>query len=667
MAFAHFYKQRWPTCAAIVFVLAVYIPYLLKAGWVCDDWMIIDHRRLHPQWWEAVRSWFPLFSARPLAPMVLSSISGLYGDIPRWYVCSQFFFLSVAWGIVWYIWHRLCGEKAAAFFLALVYLPSIASTLVFSPGMQHLAATAYVLWAGSLLCHERSLTRQGPWLLLSGLLIFIGMLIYEIFLPLLILQCLMPLYSSASAKNDHPADPAIYLGFDRRTWKSVGRTTFPILTAVLLGLVVQKLIMPRFFPDMSRLTPGGPGMMLRTFLYWIFAVFIQTPILWADGLVRVHEAWDAAALAGVLLLILSLVLVQSRTGSAGETSDGANTGPQSGNRADCDSPHAETAPAGQSGPQTHPFPTQSCRVGVLRIVCWISAIMSVLLFVLSGSYAAINGNDNRKLSSLWVAVALAVSTYWAQPRTPQSSRKTRWLRVGLCGALFVNATSFLLQRNNYLQSWQAQQKLLTTITGETRRAEIPRGAVLLAALPPVVPTNHNDECVFTRSWDIASALRIATHDDITDAVALYPWLLVQGRMMVDGPRLVVDNLWQADVSRQDVFFIGCELKQSRPAGVEDFFCRSLGRLPPLIVELRVPCEPVKNEEALVHVARIATESLNISPPMSAPARVTQWWAEWVRTALLGKPPVPLHERLFHPTIIEQEHQDSGHKGTTHGR
>ncbi|MBC7353281.1 MAG: hypothetical protein H5U08_13040 [Thermogutta sp.] len=293
--------------------------------------------------------------------------------------------------------------------------------------------------------------------------------------------------------------------------------------------------------------------------------------------------------------------------------------------------------------------------------------MSVLLFVLSGSYAAIYGNDNRKLSSLWVAVALAVSTYWAQPRTPQSSRKTRWLRVGLCGALFVNATSFLLQRNNYLQSWQAQQKLLTTITGETRRAEVPRGAVLLAALPPVVPTNHNDECVFTRSWDIASALRIATHDDIADAVALYPWLLVQGRMMVDGPRLVVDNLWQADVSQQDVFFIGCELKQSRPAGVEDFFCRSLGRLPPLIVELRVPCEPVKNEEALVHVARIATESLNISPPMSAPARVTQWWAEWVRTALLGKPPVPLHERLFHPTIIEQEHQDSGHKGTTHGR
>ncbi|WP_347244423.1 hypothetical protein [Thermogutta sp.] len=674
MPLAQFSKKRWPTCAAIVFILAVYIPCFLKAGWVCDDWMIIDHWRLHPHWWDTVRSWFPLFSARPLAPIVLSTITSLYCDTPRWYVCSQILLLSVAWGLVWYVWHRLCGEKAAAFFLTAVYLPSIASTLVFSPGMQHLAATAYVLWAASLLCHERAMRRQGPWLLLSGSLIFLGMLIYEIFLPLLILQCLMPIYWTDSSKTDQSAKAMviecaspIHCVVDLHVWKSVARTTLPILAAVLLGLVVQKFVMPRYFPDMSRLAPGGLSMMLRTFLYWIHAILIQAPILWADGLVRMHEAWDVLALAGALLVIISLVLVKSPTDSARETIHDANTASQSGNKSDRVSPYAETTPAGQGRPQTNPFSAQSCRVRMLRIVCWISTAMSVLLFVLSGSYAAVYGNDNRKLSSLWVAVALAASTFWAQAPAPQSSRRTRWLQVSLCGALLVNATSFLLQRNNYLQSWQAQQMLLTTINQETQRVAVPQGAVLLVAVPPVVPTNHNDECVFTRSWDIASALRIVTHDHVADAVTLYPWLLVQGRLMVDGPRLVVDNLWQTDVSRESVFFIGCELKQCRPAGIKDFLYRSLGTLPPVIVELREPCEPVKNDEELLHVVRLATESLNVHPPMSLPAKVTQRWAEWIRTVLLGKPAVPLHERVFHPTIIEQEHYSSGHKGTTHGR
>lgn len=661
MVFAHFCKKRLPTCAAIVFILAVYIPYLFKAGWVCDDWMIINHWRVHRQWWDAVRSWFPLFSARPLAPVVLSSISGVYGGTPRWYVCSQFLLLSVAWGMVWYVWRRLCGEKAAAFFLSAVYLPSIASTLVFSPGMQHLAATAYVLWAGSLVCHERAMSRQGGWLLLSGFLIFIGMLIYEIFLPLLVLQCLMPLYHAACFKADQSGKLATlgsasptYLGFDRHTWKSVARTTVPLAVAVLLGLVVQKLIMPSFFPDMSRLTPGGLGMMLRTFLYWVFAVSVQTPILWADGLFRIHEAWDASALAGALLVTISLVLAHSRTTGAGEPLNAQNTARQSGDKPD-GSVHLETRSSGEDRSHPNHFATQSCRVGVLRSVCWISAAMSVLLFVLSGSYAAVYGNDNRKLSSLWVAVALAASTYWTGPAHQQSFKRTRWLQVGLCVALLVNATSFLLQRNNYVQSWQAQEIILNTIRRETQRAEVPHGAVLLAAVPPVVPTNHNDECVFTRSWDIASALRIATNDHMADAVTLYPWLLVQGRLMVDGPRLVVDNLWQTDVSQQSVFFIGCELRQSRPANVKDFFARSLGKLPPLTVELRAPCTLVRNDEELLHAVRVATESLNVNPPMSHAARVTQWWAEWMRAAVLGKPAVPLQERLFHPTILEQEH------------
>lgn len=680
-------NNRLLTLLTGCFVLGVYFPYILKGGWTCDDWMIVDHLQSHPGFWDYVCSWFPIFSARPLAPLILAAIARAYDKHPAYYVVSQCFLLGLSWITLSLAWRRLCGVAAGTVFLILVFLPSVASTLVFSPGMQHLAAVSYLLWTSSFVLHEKALRGSGSWVLLtfSGVLLFLGMLLYEIFLPLLVFQCFMPFFLSCGnarsaipvfrtcdgasqplgqrPQSDHPATRQRYgaftvsviTRFDRLDFRPtrIFMASLPVVLAVFFGLMFQKIIVPLFLPDMSRLTPGGPGMMVRTFAYWLFAVTVQTPLLWADALSRLPEAWDGWSLVTFFGLVVVLFMTYRKDNCA-ITKDRETGGHQGSQR------EAQEAQSGEEAIRPTHRPTglsTDCNIMWLRRVSFLAMLLSVMLFVLSGSYAAVYGNDNRKFSSLWVATSLWLSTFWTGPPKMRCRvfRSYYGILVGLAIA-FANTSSFLLQRNNYLIAWRAQLAILSTIRDNVRQpgnGPIPPGSVVLAAVPPVVPGNHNDECVFTRSWDIASALRWATDGRVSDAVALYPWLAVQGRTVLEDTRLSVDGLWEVDVKEKPVYFFGCELEHTPPRGLGAFWRRSIGDIGGLRAVTRVNLQPITNGRALVAAVKRATLELNRHLTMSLPARTTQEFAEWVRRHVLGKEVPPISERLFHPTIIEK--------------
>ncbi len=616
---------RPPSRALTVMLAALWatimIPLVAHGGFVCDDWMVLSHAVEHPTWRENLRSWFPLFAARPLAPVLLATTSTLLPPLPSVYVILHLSLLASAMGLVARIWRRFFGAGAAAGFFILATLPSVASTWIFSPGMQQLASAAYLIWAVSLYltaaaAEAKTLLRRIGLATAVAALLLSGLILYEIFLPLLLIQWALPLALRWEKVETRPEEsvrpPAAVLRHEAIFWAVV--IAVPVVAAVIL----QKWVLPSFAPDMSRLQFAGSGMAVRAAVYWLTAVLVQLPLLWTEGILRFSDAWDWWTLIAAAAFLL--VLGPSTQGWV----HGDRTVSQS--RAVC---------GGASASRQGRKADQAGRL--LRIACWVAAGSSIFLFVLSNSYAAVFGYDNRKLSSFWVASALAVSAGLGQkPLTVFRGGNLGGWVFFLC-VFALNTTSFLIQRNHYLLSWHMQRTIL-----EDMASSLPpdqgRPITVLAAVPAVVPGNYNDECVFTRPWDIGNAARMRTGGRIGDAAPIYPWLIRQDRVRFSPDGIVIDDLWAARYG-EDFWLFGWKLSA---AEIRPVSRRFLGI--PLLPASRYPrldavaaWIPIDSHERLQAALNDWFEQEVCTSAMSRSAVVTQTAAEWFRERFLGKP------------------------------
>ncbi|MGQ9605608.1 MAG: hypothetical protein ACUVTW_05365 [Thermogutta sp.] len=599
----------------------IVFPFVARGGFVCDDWMVLAHAAEHPTWWANYSSWFPLFAARPLAPAVLATASALLPESPAAYISFHLLLLALAMGSVALLWRRFFGAGAAAGFFILAMLPSVASTLIFSPGMQQLASAAYLVWAVSMLLtvaavEARTRRRRIGLAIAVAVLLLVGLVLYEIFLPLLMVQLALPIAlqrkkaEEDGSEAERPLAPVSLR--DTIFWAAL--IAVPVLTAAIL----QKWIVPAFAPDMSRLQFGGPGMTVRAVAYWFTAVLVQLPLLWADGLVRFIEAWDWLTLTAAIAF-LAVLLYFGRDGLHEDPSGVLHNQVE-------DEPNSKSA---------------SCREAdraarLMRIACWGAAAGSLALFVLSNSYAAVFGYDNRKLSSFWVACALAVSSHLGGRASAASHVRFTTGQAVFLSVFLLNTTSFLLQRNNYLLSWHVQQTILEDMA-TSLPTEQDRPLTVLAAVPPVVPGNLNDECVFTRPWDIGNASRMRTRGRIRDAAPIYPWLLRQNRVRFAAEAVVIDELW---TSRYDdnLWLFGWRLSAGR---IKPLPRRFLGMA--LLPAYRFPrlsavavWIPIASQEELQSALHDWFQRHGAASEMSRPARVTQSAAEWFRSRFPSK-------------------------------
>lgn len=592
---------------ALVLVL-MYAPWIEGAGFICDDWMVVAQVSEHPGLWENYCSWFPLFAARPLAPAVLSAASNLWQTWPAGYAVSLllFWFASVA-ELAW-LWRRYAGETAAATFVLLAGLPSVASTVVFSVGMQHLAVFSLWLWATSLLLVERAVRHRQHrrrCLIGASLLLFVGLLIYEIFLPLLVFQMAFPWLAERDAAREGGKN-SVRERIDRRY---VQAYVLPVIGVVLAAVIVQKGIMPQFMPDLSRLDVAGPGGAVRAAVYWAAALVLQIPLLWFDGLFfwgLLEHPWTLAA----LLLAAGMIWRHSaRRGRA--------------HYATARQRRKAVSRKGQTpGIRSDAHPSTAWEVRrALVAMALAAAVLTAGLFVLSGNYAAVYGYDNRMLSSLWVALALAASLIPLRPPVPPPGQhrnavpRRYWTyRLLLLGLIALAAQSFCIQRDNYLAGWKLQQKILAAFHQQRRATDVPEAVRIVAAVPPAVARNYNDECVFTRPWDLGNALRLQSGGRVEDAVPLYPWLRQQGRIELDGGRIDVDGLWSAKVG-EPLWYFEYDLDTGQSQ-----------------------LEPIGTERELRRSVRRATTSVN-DVAYGRARRVTESLAAWVRTRWLHRPPL----------------------------
>jgi len=617
-------RHRLPWLALAAFSLSVYLPYVLFGGLVCDDWAVAAQAQRHPGFLASSAAWYPLFSNRPLAPVLLAAAANLFGRWAPGYILLNLALWHVAVLLVAAVFRRHFGPRFVVAFVAMALAPSICSTVIFSPAMQLLGTSSMALWAASLFLLDRGLRRGGAWDLAAGCAaIGCGLLVYEVFLPLLAINVLYPWACGATGQDraaDRRGDCPLFRPqgagrAEQRARRKRGlspsgaqwltylvRYVAPPGAMVLLATALQKWILPTFMPVHSRWANFDVGRGLIALGQWAFTLLVQWPVLLADSPAHLGRA----------ALLVTLVTAAGALGIAWASCTRDPSRP------------AEVADR------------RVCRRLMLSVLGALLA--GSMLFVLSGNAAVVFGYDNRVLSSTWLALALLLAmaagagaaatpfavgddrfsrkpkacagqgTWWPRvlPRLRLAARRGLAIGVGL--VILLNTASFIVQRDNYLASAALQERVLRRLVAMADRQHVPPGSVVLGQVPAALDENYNDECVFTRPWDFGSAAYLASGGRFCDGAPFSPRLVRGRRIVVDRQGVHVDGLWHAGVKRLWYFEFDPRTGQAALLPVRD----------------------------VAHLDRLVREAgksdVNLAP-MSAAATVTERATQWAKRLL----------------------------------
>jgi hypothetical protein len=462
-----------PTYACLAAVLVfVYAPYVLKGGFVCDDWAIVKAAQDFPRFVDRVKSWFPVFSIRPVSAVYLSVTGGLFGGTPLGYILTT---LALWFGSL-FIAGSVLQKQAGPLFLPIVLfvagVPTLSSTGIFSPAMISMAALSIFMWSVSFWIWDRHVRRpRAATFLAAWFLIGLCFLTYEMVLPLLCLHFLWPAVLDRAALA--PFSPRKLFDYARR-WAA----PFLLLLAVLY--VYQKIALPLWAPEYSRLHVAlSEFELMKTAnraLSWFTALLIEYPamLLSAPGYYAGAWArqWDLWFIVGGTA---AFVFFSARA------------------------PQAEAKP--------NPVFTAALALAFGG---------SCGLYILSAATATVGGYNNRGMISTSLGLAFMAAL------AGQKLRRAHRLLFAVIFApfLILHVLSFAAQRDNMIVSWSLQKEVLADAAALVRKADLPPGAAVLGQVPFHVPRNFNDEYVFNNPFDWGYALALATQGRAADGAVL---------------------------------------------------------------------------------------------------------------------------------------------------
>jgi hypothetical protein len=401
----------------------------------------------------------------------------------------------VAISMVAVVINRLLGALPALGFWMLAAVPIIAMPVLTSPINCLINNTSFVLWASSLLMlAQYCKTHRLLWYGLSYLCLALSLLTYEIVLPLLVMTVMLPyvLDSRASTKT---------LG------QYVMRYVVPVLAAVMLMLVWQKMIAPQLFTVVYSRIEWNWDKIYWGFTGWPSIFYEQLPSLFKK-LIVFAPLQSATWILGVFGLYFLF---------------GYTLGP------------ARSALA-----KSHFI--LLC-IGLVCVACFGLFALGGAKEVEIGNYAA------RILSSTWIAFALllaalvgACSTIW----------RSLFLIV-LVSVTALSTASFVISRDQYITSWQLQQKIIADVITLIKDQSITQNLSVLGDVPQYLDKNFNQEVVFSAPWDFGFALRIYSRGQVTGGAMLDTSRGLYHDLQLDGDGILVDQFWKAQVPQLAIY------------------------------------------------------------------------------------------------------------------
>jgi hypothetical protein len=481
-------KTLYLTSAILVlFLLATYLPLLLKGGIIVDDWGDISQNLSCAGFFECYGSWFPLFSNRPLAPLPITALTLLFTTHFSYYLIFNTFIYFLAIGITFRIIYQIAGGYPALVFAFLVSIPMIAMPVIASPINQSTATVAFLYWALSLqflfsYCQTKSKIYFG----FSYILLLCGFLTYEVILPLLGLTFLLPFILDTDSLFKHPKKYFIQF-------------ILPVLIILFAVIVWQKGIAPKIYKiDYSRLA-ATPETLIINFYSWVSVFTTQIPALFmkSRAFVNSYDIFTA-------LLLISGIFFAFRL-----------------------------------NPQA---PTDGKRNWKFFFVAAACFAGSSSIFILSGAAAESWGYQARGLSSTWYSLAILICSLVA---IIQNTLIKKFLLVIIATFGFFSSISFSIQRDGYIESWKLQNEILNNAIELIEKNKVPKYATVIGDLPQFLAKNYNNEIVFSQPWDFGSALAILTKQQVGGGAVIDTRRGDFRNLKFENGALSIDHWWKA--------------------------------------------------------------------------------------------------------------------------
>ena len=447
------------------FILIMYLPLLMNGGIIIDDWGGVAHNIhcesiFHPCFIEQYRSTFvSVFTNRPLAafPIVLSTV--LFKTHFTWYLYLNTTLLLLSILISAYVVDRIAGKRAAIIFAYVAAIPFISMPLVVSPINLMDSTQAYLFWAISLFllysyCQKKSVLGY----LISYVLLVCGFFTYEVFLPLLTMNALIPWVICGKE-------------YQHKKLRYILEFITPLIAVLAIVYLWQKVIGPYYYEIPSRLNFVW-GSVIPSFISWAGIFFSDIPSLF----MKASKFLSAYLIFGSVVLIVS-IMISWRMIAVHQT-------------------------------------ISRDKAQKYLLVCVLCILSTSFILILSGTKAVIGGYEARALSSTWFGFAFLCSALASLMTAQINSLFKKIFSAFSLAILFFCALSFGIQRDNYIKSWEIQMYLVQDALQLLSEKNVSPGVTVIGNVPAYLEKNYNNELIFDTPWDFGSALRIFSKSQV---------------------------------------------------------------------------------------------------------------------------------------------------------
>lgn len=454
-------NRRLVVLAVLFLGCVAYLPYIFGGGsFMIDDLMMIVQSHFDQSVWKTFTYWNVSGGGgmRPLGSTFFAITPPLFGTNPVPYILLNTACWIAAILLVSRVVKDYCGAAAAHWFIILGIVPTIASSTIFEPIVMIIGSSSTLFWALSLWYLQEYLKgKQTRHLVLTYTLVIVGLLIYEVSAPLLLITALLPLLPVLA---QHRWSEAVV----RREAVRYGAPVAGIIVALA---IFQKLIVPLYGVSLSRLSARPLADMARSFGRWLFSVAIDTPVMMVSSLQ--HYGWGLFARVDWWLLVVAVIAFVIILRKAAP----------------------ELAAANKSQREHQLF--------LAMIVLTLFGCSALAVF--SGFNMRVEGIENRFLGSTWILLSILLAAAFA--------RLQRGFGV-IVPALVVVMTyfSFMIQAQNYLANHRLQEAVINDSFTKLQAAQIQPGAFIIGNVPVYANNNFNNEVVFAYRFDFGGQLKM---------------------------------------------------------------------------------------------------------------------------------------------------------------
>lgn len=469
-------------------VSVIFLPLIFKGYFYGDDFgfIYVSKSLGHNPARFFLNQW-PIIGYRPVADLLISISTSLFRGSFWAYAFLNINILFLAITVFSKSFHRhmLKSPKENIYQYVPLYFLAFFSTTVFFSAVTHIVTVASILfWALSYkyLCIYLYETNRRKDIVLSGLFIFLGLLNYEIFLPLVVI---------------HVAQVIVYIRENKirrsELIKRLSNTSLHIVLPFLFGYIYQKYIAVSLgATDYNRITAAGLTYKIKLLLIKIYELTAYTtydlPRLGISSAKATLHSYVYVGLLVISTLLLTLIVVFVK--------------------------HDKVSKKKVNNNLKFSF---ALIIGVM--------LASAVLLSISGMQIKSEGYSNRLLFPFWFGLCMTAVMVFNKLRGKY--------RFFIVLSYAVLGLAFLGVQREFVLASKLRRDIKLDVTAKV--STIPdNGIVLLANIPQCInaPIANND--VYTMAWDVDAAVKYDTRGKVSRAVNIQlqeylykPWMKIE--------------------------------------------------------------------------------------------------------------------------------------------